>query len=57
MEFQVYRAEIDPSLDSDLEVNFIGLVDRPAIERNFQSFNDQKEKAKFITWLQSEINN
>ena len=48
MEFQVYRAEIDPSLDSDLEVNFIGLVDRPAIERNFQSFNDQKEKAKFI---------
>ena len=48
MEFQIYMAEINPELDSDLEVNFIGLVDRPAIERNFQAFNDQKEKAKFI---------
>lgn len=47
MELQIYKAEIDPSLTSDLEVNFIGLVDRPAIERNFQAFNAQKEKARF----------
>lgn len=48
MEIQVYKAQIDPSIESDLEVNFIGLVDRPAIERNFQAFNDQKKKAAFI---------
>ncbi len=48
MEFQIYKAVIDPSLTSELEVNFIGLVDRPAIERNFQAFNDQPQKAKFI---------
>lgn len=47
MELQVYRAQIDPSLTSDLEVNFIGLVDRPAIERNFQAFKAQA--VKFIT--------
>lgn len=46
-ELQIYKAEIDPNPDSDLEVNFIGLVDRPAIEKNFLSFNDQKGKAKF----------
>jgi hypothetical protein len=48
MELQVYRAQIDPSITSDLEVNFIGLVDRPAIERNFMAFNEQKKKAAFI---------
>lgn len=47
MEFQVYKAQIDPSLDSDLEVSFIGLVEQPAIEKNFQAFNDQRAKAKF----------
>ena len=44
MELQMYRAEIDPNPTSDLEVNFIGLVDRPAIERNFQAF---KNHARF----------
>jgi hypothetical protein len=48
MELQVYKARIDPSFDSDLEVNYIGLVDRPAIERNFQAFNEQQKKAAFI---------
>lgn len=48
MELQIYKAQIDPSLDSDLEVNFMGLVDRPAIERNFQAFNHYKNKAQFI---------
>lgn len=40
-------AEIDPSITSDLEVNFIGLVDRPAIERNFQAFKANEQKAHF----------
>lgn len=44
MDLQIYKAEIDPNFDSDLEVNFIGLVDKPAIERNFQAF---KSHAKF----------
>jgi hypothetical protein len=28
-EYVVYKAEVDASLDSDVEVNYIGLVDRP----------------------------
>jgi hypothetical protein len=48
MELQVYKARIDPSIDSDLEVNYIGLVDRPAIERNFQAFKAQQKKSAFI---------
>lgn len=48
MELQVYKAQIDASITSDLEVNFIGLVDRPAIERNFQAFRDQQQKAAFV---------
>lgn len=48
MELQIYKAQIDPSLSSELEVQFIGLVDRPAIERNFQAFNEQKKRAAFV---------
>lgn len=48
MEFKVYKAEIDPNPDSDLEVNFIGLVDKPAIERNFQAFKAQEKRLAFI---------
>lgn len=48
MELQVYQAKIDPAIESDLEVSFIGLVDRPAIERNFQAFREQQQKAAFI---------
>jgi hypothetical protein len=48
MELQVYKARIDPSMDSDLEVNYIGLVDRPAIERNFQAFRDHQKRAAFV---------
>lgn len=40
MDLQFYKAEIDPNPESDLEVNFIGLVDKPAIERNFQAFKN-----------------
>jgi len=46
-DFPMYMAEIDPAPNSDLEVNFIGLVDRPAIERNFQAFRTNKVKAGF----------
>lgn len=42
MDLQVYKAEIDLSPDSDLEVNFIGLVEMPAIEKNFQAFKKQQ---------------
>lgn len=48
MELQVYKARIDPSIDSELEVNYIGLVDRPAIERNFQAFKAQQKKTAFV---------
>ncbi len=48
MELLVYKARIDPNIDSDLEVNYIGLVDRPAIERNFQAFKAQQKRSAFI---------
>lgn len=41
MEMKIYKAIIDPSLTEETEVNFIGLVDRPAIERNFLAFANQ----------------
>jgi hypothetical protein len=47
-EYLIYKAEVDPSLESDIEVSYIGLVDRPAIERNFLAFNQYQQKAKFV---------
>lgn len=47
MELPIYRACVSADLASDLEVNFIALVDRPAIEKNFQYFNANKERVKF----------
>lgn len=47
MELQIYMASVDAALNSELEVNFIGLVDRPAIDRNFQAFKSQEHKARF----------
>lgn len=44
---QVYEAIIDPNLLSDLEVSYIGLVDMPAIEKDFQAFREHKEKQRF----------
>lgn len=52
MEYQIYKAQIDPSLDSDLEVNFIGLVEKPAIERNFLAF---KERQQFVINVEKRI--
>jgi len=42
--FKCFRCIIDPDKESDLEVSFVALVDRPAIDRNFLTFN---EKQKF----------
>ena len=44
---KIYKAQIDPDATSELEVNFIGLVDKPAIERNFQAFKAQEKHLKF----------
>lgn len=48
MELKFYKAQIDVNDDSDLEVSYIGLVEKPAIERNFQAFNDIKKRSKFV---------
>lgn len=49
-ELVLYKAEIDPALDSDIEVNYVALVDRPAIEKHFLAFKAQEQthKNKFI---------
>jgi len=44
----IYEAQVSPELNSDLEVNFIGLVEKPAIEKNFQAFNEHALKLKFV---------
>jgi hypothetical protein len=44
MNIPVFSATIDESLDSDLEINFVALVNSPAIERNFHAF---AERAQF----------
>jgi Putative phage serine protease XkdF len=38
MDYPIYLAVINPDIQSDVEVNFIALVDKPAIERNFLAF-------------------
>lgn len=40
MNLPTFKAQIDPNPASELEVNFIGLVDKPAIERNFLAFGE-----------------
>jgi hypothetical protein len=42
MELKCYKCVIDPDITSDLEVSFVALVDRPAIDRNFLSFNERQ---------------
>jgi len=37
----VFEMVIDPNETSDVEVSFIALVDKPAIEKNFLAFQDQ----------------
>ena len=50
MKLPIYQLEISEDLNDDVEVDFVALVDRPAIERDFLKFNE--DKAKFV--IQSE---
>lgn len=40
----IYKCVIDDSLDTDLQVEFISFVDKPAIEKNFLAFDQAKLK-------------
>jgi hypothetical protein len=40
-ELPVYKCAIDDQLDSDLQVEFVSFVDKPAIEKNFLAFKEQ----------------
>lgn len=42
MELPIYQLEISDDLNDGAEVDFVALVDRPAIERNFLKFNEAK---------------
>lgn len=44
MDFPIFKCMIDEKLDSDLEVDFMSLVGKPAIEKNFMAFNEAKLK-------------
>lgn len=44
MDLKIFKCQIDDTVDSELEVNFVALVDRPAIEKNFLAF---KESLRF----------
>lgn len=35
----IYQMQIDESVDSDIQVDYVSLVDLPAIEKNFLAFN------------------
>lgn len=41
MELPIYELKINDSLQDDSEVSYVALVDNPAIQRDFQVFNDQ----------------
>jgi len=44
MDFPIYKCIIEETVDSDVEVDFVALVDKPAIEKNFLAFNEEKLK-------------
>ena len=46
---KVYELLIEENPNSELEVNFVAGVDRPAIERNFLVFKENKPKMKFAS--------
>ena len=41
-ELPIYRLDIVEDLESNVEVDFVALVDRPAIEKAFLAFNEQE---------------
>lgn len=45
MELKCYKCIIDPAVESDLEVSFVALVDKPAIVKNFVAFNEKQRFA------------
>jgi hypothetical protein len=50
MKLPIYQLEISEDLNDDVEVDFVALVDRPAIEKDFLMFKEAK--ANFV--IQSE---
>lgn len=42
MDLPVYKLQIDASQDSELQVDYVALVDKPAIEKDFIAFNESK---------------
>lgn len=43
----LFQLEIDPDSDSPVEVDYVALVDKPAIEKNFLSFKASKKPLQF----------
>lgn len=43
----VYKMDIVSDENSDLEVDYVALVDKPAIEKNFLAFNEHEQKMTF----------
>ena len=43
----VYKMDIFSDENSDLEVDYVALVDKPAIEKNFLAFNEHEQKMAF----------
>jgi hypothetical protein len=48
----IYKLEINPNIDNEMEVDYVALVDRPAIEKSFLAFNENQERISFA--IQSE---
>jgi hypothetical protein len=48
----IYKLEINPNIDNEMEVDYVALVDRPAIEKSFLAFNENQERVSFA--IQSE---
>ena len=42
MDLPIYRLTISTDLDDEAEVDFVALVDKPAIQRNFLAFNERQ---------------
>jgi hypothetical protein len=42
MDLPIYQLDISDDLESESEVNFVALVDKPAIERNFLKFKEAR---------------
>lgn len=43
MDLPVYKLVISPDLDDNSEVDYVALVDRPAIQKNFLAFNERQK--------------